>query len=150
MVIHERQNLQSTERTWNKERVAWSQKWLPYHLPEGYLGVTGVQRQRQNESNWTLGNSPRRWRRVRAYIDITHALILQHTTLSISLSTLSLRGLFTRSQANIHLWPHIANFFLSLQRSIVRIFLFLFMNLIIYIKIWYNSIYSFIIVYIHL
>ncbi len=76
----------STERAWNKEGVAWSQKWLPYHLPEGYSGVTGVRRQRQNESNRTLGNSPRRWRR--AYINITHA------TLSISRSLLSLRDLF--------------------------------------------------------
>ncbi len=44
--------------------------------------------------------------------------------------------LFTRSWANIHLWPNIANFFLSLQCSIVWIFLFLFTNLIIYIEIW--------------
>ncbi len=64
----------STERAWNKEGVAWSQKWLPYHLPEGYLGVTGVQGQRQNESNWTLGNSPRHWHRARVYINIRHAL----------------------------------------------------------------------------
>jgi hypothetical protein len=105
--------LLSTERTWNKEGVAGSQKWLPYHLPEGYSGVTGVRRQGQNESNRTLGNSPRRWRRARAYIDITHALELEHTT---------------RSRANIHLWPNIANFFPSVQRSIVWIFLFPFYN----------------------
>jgi hypothetical protein len=70
--------LQSTERAWNKEGVPWSQKWLPYHLPEGYTGVTGVQRQRQSEINQTLGNSPRRWRRARAYINITHTLEREH------------------------------------------------------------------------
>jgi hypothetical protein len=128
--------LQSTKHAWNKEGVAWSQKWLRYHSPEGYLGVTGVRGQRQKESNRTMGNSPRRWCRARAYIDITHTLELEHATLSISRSTLSLRDPFTRSWANIHFWPNIANFFLSVQRSIVWIFLFLFTNLIFYIKIW--------------
>jgi hypothetical protein len=65
--------LLSTKHAWNKEGVAGSQKWLLYHLPKGYSGVTGVQRQRQNKSNRTLGNSPRRWRR--AYINITHATL---------------------------------------------------------------------------
>ncbi len=65
--------LQSTERAWNKEGVAWSQMWLPYHLPKGYSGVNGVQ-EGQNESNQNPGNSPRRWRLAQAYIDITHAL----------------------------------------------------------------------------
>ncbi len=77
--------LLSTEHAWNKEGVAGSQKWLPYHLLEGYLGVNGVRRQRQNESNQTLGNSPRRWRRARAYINITHTLELKHK-LSLSLA----------------------------------------------------------------
>jgi hypothetical protein len=40
--------------------------------------------------------------------------------------------LFTHSLANVHLWRNIANLFLSVQCSIVRIFLFLFTNLIIY------------------
>jgi hypothetical protein len=115
----------STKRAWNKEGVAWSQKWLPYHLPEGYSGVTGVRRQRQNESNRMLGNSLRRWRRARACIDITHALELEHK-LSLSLAQHFLfETLFTRSRVNIHLWQNIANFFLSVQRSIVRIFIFL-------------------------
>jgi hypothetical protein len=83
--------LLSTKRVWNKEGVAWSQKWLPYHLPEGYSGVTGVRRQRQNESNQTLGYSPRRWRRARAYIDITHTLELEHNSLYLSLNTFSSR-----------------------------------------------------------
>ncbi len=56
--------------------------------PEGYPGVNSVQRQRQNESDQTLGNSPRSWRRVHWY----HAYPwTQTTTLSISCSTLSLR-----------------------------------------------------------
>jgi hypothetical protein len=49
-------------------------------------------------------------------------------SLYLSLNTFSSRPFFTRSRANIHLWPTIANFFLSVQRSIVRIFLFLFTN----------------------
>jgi hypothetical protein len=50
--------------------------------------------------------------------------------LNVNINSLSLaqhfllETLFTRSRANIHLWPNITNFFLSLQRSIVRIFLF--------------------------
>jgi hypothetical protein len=116
--------LLSTKHAWNKEGVAWSQKWLPYHLSEWYSGVTNVRRQRQNESNQTLGNSPRRWRRARAYIDITHTLELEHDSLYLSLNTSSSRPLFTRSWANIHLWPNIANFFLSVQRSIVQHLLF--------------------------
>ncbi len=108
--------------------VAWSQKWLPYHLPEGYSGVTGVRSQRQNESNRTPGNSPRRWRRARAYIDITHTVELEHKlSLSIALHFLFETN-FTRSWANIHLWPNITNFFLFVQRSIVRIFLLFFTN----------------------
>jgi hypothetical protein len=51
-------------------------------LPEGYPGVIGGRRQRQNEKDRTLGNSPRR--RRREDIDITHALELKCTTLSIS------------------------------------------------------------------
>jgi hypothetical protein len=117
------------------EGVAWSQKWLPYHLPEGYSGVTGIRGQGQNKSNRKLGNSPRRWRRARAYIDITHTLELEHNSLSLAQHFL-FETLFTRSRANILLWPNIAIFFLSVQRSIVRIFLFLFTNVIIYIEIW--------------
>ena len=48
----------------------------------GYPGVNGGRRQRQNKSNQKLRNSPRR-RRL-ADIDITHALELKCTTLSIS------------------------------------------------------------------
>jgi hypothetical protein len=48
--FHERQILLSTKRAWNKERVAWSQKWLLYYLPEGYSGVTGVRRQRRTRA----------------------------------------------------------------------------------------------------
>jgi hypothetical protein len=76
--------LLSTKHAWSKEGVAWSQKWLLYHLPKGYSGVTGVRRQRQNESNRTLRISPRRWRRARrAYIDITRAL---NSNIQLSLS----------------------------------------------------------------
>ncbi len=119
--------LRSTERAWNKEGVAWSQKWLPYPLPEGYLGVTGVRRQKQNESNQTLGNSPRRWRQAGAFIDITHALELKHTTPSISRSTL--RNLFYLFSSKYSFMTKYCNFFLSLQRSIVWIFPFFLTNL---------------------
>ncbi len=78
--------LLSTDHAWNKEGVAGTQKWLPYHLPEGYSGVTGVQRQRQNESNWTLGNSPRaKTLTPSASINITHTLELK-MQLSLSLA----------------------------------------------------------------
>ncbi len=40
--------------------------------------------------------------------------------------------LFTRSQANIHLWPNIANFFLSVQCSIVWIFLFSLLQILLF------------------
>ncbi len=134
MTVHERQILLSTERAWNKEGVAWSQRWLPYHLPEGYSGVTDVQRQRQSESNQTPGISPRRGRRARAYIDITHALN-SNIQLSLSLTQQFLFETFSCLKLN----PYRTHFFLSflaVQCSIVRIFLFLFTNLINYIKIW--------------
>jgi hypothetical protein len=135
-LVLKRRILLSTEGAWNKEGVAWSQMWLPYHLPEGYLGVTGVRGEKQNKSNRMLGNSPRRWRRSRAYIDITHTLELKHTTLPISRSTVSLRDLFV-----LQIKPSIAriSFFLffAVQCSNVRMFLFSFTNFIIYIKIWH-------------
>jgi hypothetical protein len=120
--------LLSTERVWNKEGVAWSQKWLPYHLPEGYSGVTGVRRQRQNESNRTVGNSPRLWRQARAYINITHALELEHTTLSISRSTISLRDTFYLLE-QIFIYNQISqiSFFLYNARTFNYLF-FLFTN----------------------
>ncbi len=124
--------LLSTEHAWNKEGVAGSQSWLPYHLPEGYSGVNGLQRQRQNESNQTLGNSPRRWRRARAYIDITHILELKHTTLSISWSTLSLWDLLC-----FKLNPYRTHFFYLFSLYTRLKYFFLFLNLIIYIEIWH-------------
>jgi hypothetical protein len=135
MAVQERQILLSTERAWKKERVAWSQKWLPYHLPEGYLGVTGVRGQRQNESNQTPGNSPRRWRQARAYIDITHALN-SNIQLYLSLAQQFLFDTFLCLKLN----PYRTHFFLSflaVERLNVQIFLFLFTNFIIYIKIWH-------------
>ncbi len=126
-------NLLSTEHAWNKEGVAWSQRWLPYHLPEGYLGVTGVGGPRQNESNRTLGNSPRRWRRARAYINITHILELEHTTLSISRSTVSLQDLFVLKINPIsHAFLSFFSRCTMLKRSNI---LCPFTNLIIYIEI---------------
>ncbi len=135
--FHERQILLSTKRTWNKKGVAWSQKWLPYHLSEGYSGVTGVRRQRQNESNQTLGDSPRRWRRVRAYIDITHTLELEHNSLYLSLNTFSSRLLLLVLE-RIFIYDQISqiSFFLYNARSF-KYLSFSFMNLIIYIKIWH-------------
>jgi hypothetical protein len=99
--------------------------------PRGNLGVTGIRGQRQKESNRTLGNSPRRWRRTGPYIDITHTLELEHTTLSISRSTVSLWELFV-----LQIKP-ISHAFLSfLSRCTTLEYFFPFSNLIIYIKIW--------------
>jgi hypothetical protein len=68
-------------------------------------------------------NSPRRWRRAQSYIDITHALELVHTTLSISSSTVSLWDLFVLPNYN----PYACiSFFLAVQCLII---LFLFTNL---------------------
>jgi hypothetical protein len=128
--------LLSTERAWNKEGVAWSQKWPLYHLPEGYSGVTGVRRQRQNKSNRTLGNSPRRWRRARAYIDITHTLELKHK-LSLSLAQHFLFETFLLVLERIFFYDQISQisfFCTTLDRSNISFSLYEF---IIYIEIWH-------------
>ncbi len=130
MAVQERQILLSTERAWKKERVAWSQKWLPYHLPEGYLGVTGVRGQRQNESNQTPGNSPRRWRQARAYIDITHALN-SNIQLYLSLAQQFLFDTFLCLKLN----PYRTHFFLSflaVERLNVQIFLFFYLQILLF------------------
>jgi hypothetical protein len=84
-----------------------------------------------------LGNSPRRWRRAQAYIDITHTLELKHKTLPISRSTLSLRDPFLPVLEQIFIYDQISqiSFFLYNVR-LFEFFLFLFTNLIIYIEIW--------------
>jgi hypothetical protein len=89
MAVLERQN-SAVQQTRVKQRGS---RGKPKVLPKGYSGVMGVQRQRQQkDSNQTLGNSPRCWRR--AYIDITHTLEHKYTTLSITSSTVSLRDIF--------------------------------------------------------
>jgi hypothetical protein len=76
----------------------------------------------QEQSN--PGDSPRRWRRARAYIDITHALELEYTTLLISRSTVSLQDFFA----------------LQVQTDIVRISFFLFLVFgFIFLFSLYNS-----------
>jgi hypothetical protein len=42
-LVHEHQILLSTKCAWNKEGDAWSQRWLPYHLPEGYSRWTACE-----------------------------------------------------------------------------------------------------------
>ncbi len=108
--------------------------------PRGYSGVTGVRGQRQNKSNQTLGNSPRRWRRARAYIDITHTLELEHTTLSISRSTISLRDPFLLVLEQIFIHDQISqiSFFLYNARSFEYFFVS-FTHFIIYVEIWHRG-----------
>jgi hypothetical protein len=126
--------LLSTKHAWNKEGVAWSQKWLLYHLPEGYSGVTGVRGQRQNKSNWTPGISPIRWRRAWAYIDITPALNL-NIQLSLSLAQQFLFETFSCFKLNpvLHTFLSFFSCCTTLKYSDIS---FLFTNLIIYIEIW--------------
>jgi hypothetical protein len=61
--------------------------------PEGYSGVNGLRRQRENESNQTLGNSPRCWRRAWASISRI-PLNSNINSLCLSLNTFSLRPFF--------------------------------------------------------
>jgi hypothetical protein len=119
MAVHESQNLQSTER-------AWSQKWLPYHSPEGVFGGDRCARTETEREQLKAGEFPKTLT-PSASIYQYHAYSWTQTynSLYLSLNTCSLRLFFTGSRANIQSWPNIANFFLSLQRSIVRIFLFL-------------------------
>jgi hypothetical protein len=122
-LVHERQILLSPERAWNKEGVVWSQKWLPYHLPKGYSGVSGVRGQRQNESNRTPGNSPRvNAERERTSISHMH-LTWTYNSLYLSLNSFSLRPFFV-----LQIKPSIAHisFFLFLlyNAQIFRYFFF--------------------------
>jgi hypothetical protein len=96
--------------------------------PRGIRGVTGVQRQRQNESNWTLGNSPRLTPSVHWY----HAYPWTQTynSLYLSLNTFSLRPLVLQIKPILHAF---LSFF---SRCTTLEYFFLFLNLIIYIKIW--------------
>jgi hypothetical protein len=126
--------LLSTDHAWNKEGVAGSQKWLPYHHPRGIWGVNGVQRQRQNKSNRTLGNSPKRWRRAQALIPRI-PLNSKCNSLYLSLNTFSSRPFLCFIL--ITYCTHFFLSFLAVQRSIVWISPFLFTNLIIYIEIWH-------------
>ncbi len=127
--------LLSTDHAWNKEGVAGSQKWLPYHLPEGYSGVTGVRRQRQNESNQTLGNSPRRWRRARA--SISHIpLNSRCNSLYLSLNTFSSRPFlcFKLNPYHTHFYFFL---FLLYNARLFKYLLFYLRILLLYIEIWH-------------
>jgi hypothetical protein len=62
--------------------------------PRGIWGWPACENRDRTRAIERWGIPPRCWRRARAYIDITHALVLEHTTLSISRSTVSLRDLF--------------------------------------------------------
>ncbi len=135
MAVHKRQILLSTERAWNKEGVAWSQKWLPYHLPGGIRGWPAYEDRDRTRAieRWGIPQDVYAER-----TSISRISLNWNIQLSLSLAQHFLfETLFTRSRANIHLWRNIANFFLSVQRSIIRIFIFLFTNLIIYIVIWH-------------
>ncbi len=130
--------LLSTERAWNKEGVAWSQKWRNrITCPRGIRGWPAYEDRDRTRAieRWGI---PQDVNAERAYINITYTLELEHNSLYLLLNTFSSRPFSTRSRANIHLWPNIANFFHFVQRSIFRIFLFFsFTNLIIYIEIWH-------------
>ncbi len=98
-------------------------------------GGDGRARIKTEQEQLNPGDSPRRWRRAQAYIDIMHALELKYTTLSISCSTVFLQG-FLRFKFKPILHAFLSFFTFSVQRSNVRIFLFLFTNFIVYIEIW--------------
>jgi hypothetical protein len=136
-LVHQRRTPLSIEHAWNKEEVAASQKWLPYHLPEGYSGVTGARTMKtEAEREQSNGGEFPKTLTPSASIDITRTLELEHTTLSISRSTLSLWDLFVlQIKSSI---TRISSFFsrcTMLDRS--NISFFYLRILIIYIKIWH-------------
>jgi hypothetical protein len=120
---------------WNKEGVAGSQKWLPYHHPGVFGGErrtkTGTEREQSNGGEFPKTLTPS------SSIDITRTLELEHTTLSISRSTLSLRdpSCFKLNPVT-HAFLSFFSQCTTLDRSNIS---FLFTNLIIYIEIWHSG-----------
>ncbi len=103
-------------------------------LAQGVFGGERRARIGQNKSNWTPGNSPRRWRRAQAYIDIMHALN-SNIQLSPSLAQQFLFQTFCASK-----FKPISHAFLSFFSRCTMLkgsnISFLFTNSIIYIEIW--------------
>ncbi len=119
----ERQILLSTKRTWNKEGVAWSQRWLPYHLPEGYLGWPACKNRDRMRAIKPRG--------IHQDIDAVreHTLISRmHLNSNIQLSWSQLLfKTFCASNSNQY-YTHFFLSFLAVQHLSVWIFLFLFTN----------------------
>ncbi len=137
MAVHECQNLQSTKRAWNKEGVAWSQKWLPYHSPKGVFG--GDQRARteteQEQSN--AGEFPKTLTpSASVHWYNAYPWTRTYNSLYLSLNTFSLRPfLLVLKQISIYDQISQISFFLYNARSF-EYFFFSFTNFIIYIEIW--------------
>ncbi len=127
MAVHERQN-SVVHRTRVKQRGSRVKPEVAtVLLARGVFGgdrrmKTETEREQSNAGEFPKTLTPS------ASVHWYHAYPWTRTynSLYLSLNTFSLRPLFTRSRASIHLWPNIAEFFLSSQRLIVRIFLFLF------------------------
>ncbi len=115
-------NSLSTERAWNKEGVAWSQRWLPYHLPKGYLGVTGVPACETEREQSNPGGIPQDVDAVRERTSISHMHLNLYIQLSLSLAQQFLFETFCASKFKPI--SHAFLSFLAVQRSNVQIFLF--------------------------
>ncbi len=117
--------LLSTEHTWNKEEVAWSQNWLPYHLPEGYSGVTAYKDRDRTRAieRWGI---PQDVDTERERTSISSIPLNSNIQLSISCSTLSLRDPFLPVLERIFNYDQISqiSFFLYNAQSF-QYFLFL-------------------------
>jgi hypothetical protein len=135
-LVHDGQILLSTECAWNKEGVAWSQRWLPYHLPEGCSGVKRRARIETEQEQSNPGEFPKTLMPC-ASVHWYHACTWTRTynSLDLSCSTVSLWDLScfkirTRTHAFLSFFSHCT----TLECSII---LFLFTNFIIYIELWH-------------